>query len=329
MPSSDPNYDCIAVTRSDAQTYTAPDGFTIDGVADVFRPEQVNGTTNVSLSPDRRSIIVSGDVTAGACYLNNAGTSANASSSARSIIFGILTGGVSVAVEAAQNRLGRSLPEQINGASGHVRRQVLLRLKSLQPTRVVSHKPLLVVTSRGLCCCAQKGGYTPRIVSIAACERQLASIPWQDIPKHARAGAPAPAPSVEAGMPALLNARQANVLAEVVADMTKRVAINLSSPGTMPGHDTSFLLARLSAVTLASADSRRMLSQSAASANLLTNEQAAAVGALIGKAGKDVTRFDLLTVPDKDLGAVVTTERMTPIRLAALGLGTVPPPPNQ
>lgn len=122
----DVHYQCYRTQAQDNVTYSAPAGYRIEGFNDLFPPEATHGSTSVVVTPDGATLNINVEANGHNCYE-----------------------GSEVCVDC---------PDTIQSWAGHARRQVQVNLVSTTPTKKVGEQEVLLITTRGLCCCANERG---------------------------------------------------------------------------------------------------------------------------------------------------------------------------
>jgi hypothetical protein len=117
----DVHYQCYRTEANDTFTYSAPAGFRITGYNDLIREED-HGSTSVSITPNGQTLTVNAHAQGHRCYE-----------------------GSEVCVDC---------PDTIQEWAGRARRQVQINLISTERTKKVGEDQALMITTRGLCCCA-------------------------------------------------------------------------------------------------------------------------------------------------------------------------------
>jgi hypothetical protein len=116
----DVHYHCFRTEDHDSVTFDAPAGYRIEGFNDLIN-ESDHGTTNVVITPNHATLNINVEATGHICYE-----------------------GSEVCVDC---------PDTIQAFAGHARRQVQVNLVSTTPTKQVGEEEVLMITTRGLCCC--------------------------------------------------------------------------------------------------------------------------------------------------------------------------------
>ena len=116
----DVTYHCFRTRDVQDQVYTAPDGFVIEGFDDLVN-QSANGSTSVSIAPGNKTLTVHAEASGHICFEGS------------EVCF--------------------DCPDEIEKWAGSARRQVQVRLRSELPIRKVGTKQVLLITTRGLCCC--------------------------------------------------------------------------------------------------------------------------------------------------------------------------------
>jgi len=124
-------YQCYRTEAVDSETYDAESGYEIENYVDLIN-EASNGSTSVVVTPNRRTLNINVQAQGHICYEDS---------------------GVCV-----------DCPDTIQEWAGHARRQVQVNLISTTPTKQVGEQQGLMVTTRGLCCCASGREIDPKFV---------------------------------------------------------------------------------------------------------------------------------------------------------------------
>jgi hypothetical protein len=130
----DVRYRCFATHASDDVTYTAPAGFTITSY-DNLVSETSHGTSSVSIAPGNRTLTI---------HAEAAGH---------------------IAIEAGWD-VCVDCPDELEKWSGSARRQVQVNLRSERPAVRVGTQLQLLVTTRGVCCCADGPTFSKGVVAV-------------------------------------------------------------------------------------------------------------------------------------------------------------------
>jgi hypothetical protein len=117
----DVHYQCYRTEANDTETFSAPSGYRIEGYNDLIKEEQ-HGSTLVTITPNGQTLNINAHAEGHRCYE-----------------------GSEVCVDC---------PDEIQEWSGRARRQVQINLVSLEKTKKVGEEEVLMITTRGLCCCA-------------------------------------------------------------------------------------------------------------------------------------------------------------------------------
>lgn len=119
----DVHYQCYRTQAQDSVTYNAPSGYRIESTNDLIN-EATHGSTNVVITPNQASLNINVEANGHICYE-----------------------GSEVCVDC---------PDTIQEWAGHARRQLQVNLVSTTPTKQVGEEEVLMITTRGLCCCASE-----------------------------------------------------------------------------------------------------------------------------------------------------------------------------
>ena len=119
----DVHYQCYRTEAHDTVTYPAPAGYRIESYNDLIR-EETHGSTSVVLTPNQQTLNIDAFSSGHICYE-----------------------GSEVCINC---------PDTIQEWAGHARRQVQVNLVSTTPTKKIGEEEVLMITTRGLCCCASE-----------------------------------------------------------------------------------------------------------------------------------------------------------------------------
>lgn len=139
----DVHYQCYRTEANDTVTYSAPAGYRIEGYNNLIN-EASHGSTSVVITPNNQTLNINAHAQGHKCYE-----------------------GDEVCVDC---------PDTIQAWAGSARRQVQVNLVSTTPTKQVGEEEVLMITTRGLCCCAsQFERFDPKeyVVGIKAVPRGL------------------------------------------------------------------------------------------------------------------------------------------------------------
>jgi hypothetical protein len=114
-------YQCYRTEKTDSFTYNAPTGYTIEGFNDIIN-ESNHGSSNVVVTPNGAALNIDVHANGHICYHDS---------------------GVCVDCDDEKEKF-----------AGSARRQVQVNLVSTSPTKKVGEEEVLMITTRGLCCCA-------------------------------------------------------------------------------------------------------------------------------------------------------------------------------
>ena len=119
----DVHYQCYRTEARDTVTFDAPAGYRIEGYNNLIN-EATHGSTSVVVTPNGATLNINVEAQGHICYE-----------------------GSEVCVDC---------PDTIQAWAGHARRQVQVNLVSTTPTKKIGEQEVLLVTTRGLCCCASE-----------------------------------------------------------------------------------------------------------------------------------------------------------------------------
>lgn len=117
----DVHYQCYRTEARDTVTYNAPSGYRIESYNNLIS-EATHGSTSVVITPNRATLNINVEAHGHICYE-----------------------GSEVCVDC---------PDTIQEWAGHARRQVSVNLVSVTPTKQIGEEEVMMITTRGLCCCA-------------------------------------------------------------------------------------------------------------------------------------------------------------------------------
>jgi hypothetical protein len=115
-------YQCYITNAVDDKVYLAPTGFRIEGISDLVNNDS-HGSSSVQVSPDGSSVSIHAQASGHICYEDT---------------FGCV-----------------DCPDEWEKWSGYARRQVQVNLISTTPTEQIGEEEVLMITTRGLCCCSK------------------------------------------------------------------------------------------------------------------------------------------------------------------------------
>jgi hypothetical protein len=119
----DVRYRCFMTRAVDDVTYSAPDGFSITGYTNLVN-ENNHGTTSVTIAPGSKTLAIHAEAEG------------------------------HIAIEAGWD-VCVDCPDELEKWAGSARRQVQVNLRSDEPTAKTGTQTQLLITTRGLCCCAE------------------------------------------------------------------------------------------------------------------------------------------------------------------------------
>jgi len=124
----DVHYQCYRTQAQDNVTYDAPAGYRIESFNDLIN-EATHGSTHVVITPNRATLNINVEAHGHICYEGS--------------------------------EVCADCPDTIQEWAGHARRQVQVNLVSETPTKQIGEEEVLMITTRGLCCCANELGRKP------------------------------------------------------------------------------------------------------------------------------------------------------------------------
>lgn len=320
-------YQCYLTHDVDDVVYEAPEGYTIESFANVVNSSS-HGSSNVTLSPNRRTLSIHAEANGKICFEDT---------------FGCV-----------------NCPDEWQKWSGSARRQVQVNLVSTEPTRKVGEEQALMVTTRGLCCCATEARrpdlWSGRdfVVDVARIpERyQLDRLPIEGgaftsmsaeemsmahagkARRHSVQGSTDSACDCDDKAPADVDAgsrrltiRQANELGDYIKTETIKT---LNNPRLEPQSfvDTEFFARQLELELLQLKEGRRVIRQSVSTD--LPKKVVAQLEKHFGRNRTEISRRDLLSLRNTDLArmAGISESEAQRIRLKSLGVEFSEAPEN-
>ena len=138
----DVHYQCYRTEAHDNVTYQAPAGYRIESYNNLIN-EASHGSSQVVITPNRQTLNINVEANGHNCYEGS--------------------------------ELCVNCPDNIQQWAGSARRQVQVNIVSMTPTKKVGEQEALMITTRGLCCCADGplDGLLERLVGIKEIPRQL------------------------------------------------------------------------------------------------------------------------------------------------------------
>lgn len=117
----DVHYQCYRTEAHDSVTYNAPSGYRIESYNDLINEAQ-HGSTNVVITPNGASLNINVEASGHKCYETGDDVCINCD-------------------------------DEIQAWAGSARRQVQVNLVSTTPTKQIGEEEVMLITTRGLCCC--------------------------------------------------------------------------------------------------------------------------------------------------------------------------------
>lgn len=127
----DVTYYCHQSRDVDDKVYTAPNGFLITGISNLVN-ESFRGSTSATIAPGSKNLTVHAEATAERCFEGP---------------------------EVCAN-----CPDEWNIYTGYARRRVQVNLRSEVPTQKIGTRQVMLITTRGLCCCPETGTLKPNVL---------------------------------------------------------------------------------------------------------------------------------------------------------------------
>jgi hypothetical protein len=128
----DVHYQCYRTEARDTVTFNAPAGYRIEGYNNLIN-EATHGSTNVVVTPNGATLNINVEAQGHICYEGS--------------------------------EICANCPDTIQEWAGHARRQVQVNLVSTTPTKKVGEQEVLMITTRGLCCCANERLRSPNFTN--------------------------------------------------------------------------------------------------------------------------------------------------------------------
>ncbi|MBT1704920.1 homeobox domain-containing protein [Chryseosolibacter indicus] len=310
----DVHYQCYRTEASDSVTYNAPSGFRIEGY-DVLVNDSQNGSTSVVTTPNGASLNVNVSAHGHKCYE-----------------------GSEVCVDC---------PDTIQAYAGHARMQVQVNLISTTPTKQIGEEEVLMITTRGLCCCSSDKEFKPMdeyvvgfknipnelkinanfkerastVVSRAAANKTAESKAVAATYNHGTCKECAD--KIRAALPIQSDAkytiRQANELSNYIKTETLK-SLNDPTVKLRKFVDTDFFAKQLEYKLIQYHKGRAILDQSIV--NDVSGDALQRLEKFFGKNAKEITRKDLLTLRSEELSKKIglKMEQVQKIKLGALGV---------
>jgi len=308
----DVHYQCYRTEAKDSVTYNAPAGYRIESSNDLIN-EATHGTTSIVITPNRATLNINVEATGHICYE-----------------------GSEVCVDC---------PDTIQEWAGHARRQVQVNLISTTPTKQIGEEEVLMITTRGLCCCPSElelahmdervvavKGIPPELVAAVPSSRYQANY---DAPRAMMYGAARHASVAHANVPcaecadksgatettssAKYTIRQANELSGFIKTETIR---SLNDPRAIPQKfiDTDFFAKQLEYRVIQTRRGREMLAAPAAKS--LPKDAVAKIAEHMKTDAKTLTLQDVLSLRNAELADVagLDVETVQKAKLGSLGV---------
>jgi hypothetical protein len=319
----DVHYQCYRTQAQDTVTYSAPTGYRIESYNNLIS-EATHGSTSVVVTPNGQTLNINAEANGHICYE-----------------------GSEVCVDC---------PDTIQAWAGHARRQVQVNLVSTTPTKQIGEEEVLMITTRGLCCCASGIGrykFNERVVGIRAIPAQLAvsraaasyaasfvaagpapmrtalghthavdgepCVECADKAHRAAAGSPQAASATGRVSEARYTLQQVNELSNFIKAETIR---SLNDPYVVPQKfiETNFFAKQLEYKVLQTRQGREIIRSQ--DALRLPNEAVSRLASYLKKDTNSVTLEDVLTFRNADLAKIVGLDEaeLQRMKLASLGI---------
>jgi hypothetical protein len=307
----DVHYQCYINDAFKDYGYTAPSGFRIEGYDDLIN-DHPHGSSTVTITPNGSALNIHVEARGHKCYIGN--------------------------------DLCLNCPETIEAYAGESRRQVQVNLISTIPTIQTGEEQYLMITTRALCCCAEERtkrraeelvvsvksipsefSMTKKIPNLPGYKKRLFRNPSHRLPhqqtekeecdcKHEDSG----------GMDYQENdnghiIRKANALSNYIKTETIR---SLNDPTIKPQKfmETEFFTKQLHARLAQYKKGRETIFEPVTSD--LPKEAIGKMEKYFKRAGKDISRYDLVSVRKDELVKItgLKPEEIQKLKLKALGL---------
>jgi hypothetical protein len=321
VPDVGPFYDCYEKVAKDSQTTPEKPGYVVESVDDLVNDSN-NGNSNYQISSDNKTVTLTGEARGHACFRNGKGDDLYGVSVAQCTLSLGLDTPVCATAVSLQDTTKNERP-------GSVTRHLLVHLRSEKPTVNIGDKWTLLVTTRGLCCC---GGEHPNIpvgqpiIAVEDLSEELKKVPWQSItPFVPRPDAAMVSATTTAGVPALMNARQANVLTQVASQAAHQIASRPPpNPAIMRKLLRSYVMRRLVAYAATSPHRRAVAHAPLQPSRHLPERVVAALAEATGE--RQPTPLHVLGLDDHKLAAVtgLSEDQLLRLKLQLLGFPVRP-----
>jgi hypothetical protein len=311
----DVHYQCYRTDASDSVTYNAPSGFRIEGY-DVLVNDADHGSTNVVMPPNGASLNVNVEAHGHICYE-----------------------GSEVCVDC---------PDTIQEYAGHARMQLQVNLVSTTPTKQIGEEEVLMITTRGLCCCSKDRDFKrmdeyvvgfkaipdiykinpPLRASISAATvvagaNVVGSRSKMQDHTHDQGTCKECAEKTRATLPVQTDPkytiRQVNELSNYIKTETLR-SLNDPTVKLQKYADTDFFAKQLEYKMVQFQKGRTLLNQSVM--NDVPKEALERLEKFFGKKAQEITRRDLLTLRNEELSKTIglSADQIQNIKLSSLGV---------
>lgn len=304
----DVHYQCYRTQAQDSVTYNAPAGYRIEGFNDLIN-EASHGTTNVVVTPNQASLNINVEAGGHICYE-----------------------GSEVCVDC---------PDTIQSWAGHARRQVQVNLVSTTPTKQIGEEEVLMITTRGLCCCTSENtrkpmdelvvGFRPIPPNLGVARPKHRYAPSTIVydaslaanTRHSGIDCPECAGKTAGTGDGIEDAkytiRQANELSNYIKTETIK---SLNDPYVQPKKfvDTDFFSKQLEYRLAQFKKGREVLNQPIGSD--LPREAISRLEKAFQKKAKEITRQDMLALRNRDIARLtdLSEEKVQRLKLASLGI---------
>lgn len=313
-------YQCYRTEKTDSFTYNAPSGYQIEGYDNLIN-ESSHGSSNVVITPNRAALNVNVQANGHICYEDS---------------------GVCV-----------NCDDEIEKWAGSARRQVQVNLVSTTPTKQVGEEEVLMITTRGLCCCASRTGKIDMDEFVVGFRPIPADLSVSKYLARINASETSHAGSVRSL--SMTKGEHAEGSCKECADKTSRVPYDRSDKGhtirlanelsnyiktetlrslndptvkLQKFVETDFFAKQLEYKLIQFRKGREILNTNVT--NDLPKEAVTKLERHFGKKAKDITRYTLLSLRSEDLAKItgIKADAIQKIKLGSLGLKINPEPEN-
>jgi hypothetical protein len=302
--SDDIYYKHFVKKDTDSVTYDAPDGYNIVSYSDAANVH-VHGTSAVVVSPDRKRLTINAEANS------------------------------SVWIQDEGDGWFADCPDELDQQTGLAQRKLYVSLRSDEKIKPIGEKEALVITTRGLCCCAQDNVQVDPDELVAAVKRvpqdlsvlRLLHAAEKDGLQIARRDEDGACPECDAKHSAPRSAsspdarqvlRAANELSGYIRTETIK---SLNDPTSKPTKfaQTDFFLKQLETRLRQSGRGRRALTDGEGLD--LCDEARDQLSKRLGKPGGEITRQDLLSLRSAELATILGVDEPAVGKLKLVWMG--------